>query len=94
MFQQLIQQLKEAKHKFSAADARRIGNKLGVNWKRVNLEQFRMGLEVESEHDQGDNIDVVGPQTDLGKIALAHLKELPDYYTRLRRMEKDANAEE
>lgn len=90
MFQTLIQQLKEAKRKFSTADAKRMGDALGVNWKRVDLEQFRMGLEVEAEHDDGSAIDVVGPKTDLGKIALAHLKELPDYYTRLKRMEKSA----
>lgn len=90
MFQALIQQLQEAKRKFSTADAKRMGDELGVNWNRVNLEQFRMGLEVEAEHDDGGALDVVGPKKDLGKIALAHLKELPDYYTRLKRMEKDA----
>lgn len=89
MFQELRKQLKEALRKYSAADAKRIGDKLKVNWKAVDLEQFRMGLEVEAEHDDGSKIDVVGSETDLGKIALAHLKELPDYYTRLKRMERE-----
>lgn len=90
MLRKLTQELKEATRKFSPADAKRLGDKLGVDWKAVDLEQFRMGLEVEAEHDDGSAIDVVGPKTDLGKIALAHLKEFPDYYTRLKRMEKSA----
>ena len=28
-----------------------------------------------------------------GKIALAHMKEFPDYYTRLKRMEDEADRE-
>jgi hypothetical protein len=87
MFQNLIQQLKEAKRKFSTADAKRMGDELGVNWKRVDLEQFRIGIEIEAEeHDAGDRLDVVGPKVDIGKIALAHLKETPDYYTKLKRV--------
>jgi len=91
MFRQLTQELKEAARKYSTSGAKALGDKLGVDWKKVDLEQFRMGLEVEAEHDDGSAIDVVGPKTDLGKIALAHLKEFPDYYTRLKRMEKLAD---
>jgi hypothetical protein len=93
MFRPLIQQLKEAARKYSTSGAKALGDKLGVDWKKVDLEQFRMGLEVEAEHDDGSALDVVGPKTDLGKIALAHLKEFPDYYTRLKRMEKAAKKE-
>ena len=87
MFQQLTQQLKEACRKFSTADAKRMGDKLGVNWKAVDIGEFRMGLEIEAEeHDDGGFLDVVGPKTDIGKIALAHLRETPNYYSRLKQV--------
>lgn len=72
---------------FSADEAKRIGDSLSIDWSHVDLEQFRMGLFVELEHGTKD------PETNVtndymrltGKIALAHLKEFPDYYTRLQR---------
>ncbi len=71
-------------YKISLRTARRVGNTLDVDWSRVNLRQFRAGLEVELEHR-----DITHGRYDLtGKIALAHLRELPDYYTRLDLMEK------
>ncbi len=78
--------------RFEAAEAKEIGDALGVDWAKVDLEQFRMGLEVELEHGARD------PETNVtnndrlltGKIALAHLKEFPDYYTRLEKLEADA----
>ena len=78
--------------KFDENDAKRIGNNLGINWKEVSLDQFTKGLNVELEHGSTD------PQTNVtdnsgkltGEIALAHLKEFPDYYTRLHKMEKQA----
>ena len=59
---------------------------------RFDLEQFRSGLDVEAEHGNADpstNVTNDDPLT-TGKIALAHLNEFPDYYTRLARMEADA----
>lgn len=79
---------------FSAGEARDIGNRIGVNWKDVDLEQFRMGLEVELEHGVRNVVTNV-TNDDLvmtGKIALAHLMEVRDYYTRLARMEAEAHA--
>ncbi|MBK9125817.1 MAG: hypothetical protein IPM16_22185 [Chloroflexi bacterium] len=84
-----------AKRKFTVDEARSIGEQLGIQWTQVNLEQFRRGLEVELEHGVRD------PETNVtsddvlltGKIAWAHLKEIHDYYTRLDRMEKEADAE-
>jgi hypothetical protein len=51
-----------------------------------------MGLEVELEHGRRDPAtNVTGDDPILtGKIALAHLNEFPDYYTRLGRMEAEA----
>jgi hypothetical protein len=73
-------------------EAKRVGDAIGVDWPRFDLEQFRAGMDVELEHGSHD------PQTDVtgddpivtGKIALAHMKEFPDYYERLERMEREA----
>ena len=78
--------------KFDENDAKRIGNDLGINWKEVSLDQFTKGLNVELEHGSKDpQTDVTGNNGKLtGEIALAHLKEFPDYYTRLHKMDKEA----
>ena len=78
----------------SSEEARRVGDAIGVDWTRFELEQFRAGMDVEFEHGAHD------PQTDVthddpivtGKIALAHMKEFPDYYERLERMERRPSA--
>jgi regulator of RNase E activity RraB len=60
---------------------------LGIDPEKVCLKQLKMGLEVElAEHSDITNGDLVLT----AKIALAHLKELPDYYTQLEKMEKKA----
>ena len=73
-------------------EAKRVGDAIGVDWDRFDLELFRAGMDVEFEHGSHD------PQTDVtgddpivtGKIALAHMKEFPDYYERLEKMEREA----
>jgi len=84
----------DTKRRFDAAEAKTIGDELRVDWSRVDLEQFRMGLEVELEHGARDPDTNVTNNDPLltGKIALAHLKEFPDYYTRLAAMEEAADA--
>lgn len=79
--------------RFSFDQAKQIGDALGIDWNKFGVEQFWMGLEVELEHG------IRGPETNVthddplitGRIALAHLKEYPDYYTRLLKMEKEAD---
>ncbi|MCB0446821.1 MAG: hypothetical protein KDD03_04805 [Gelidibacter sp.] len=73
-------------------EAKSIGNKLGINWNIVDLDEFTIGLNIEFEH--GSRY----PETNItnddklltGKIAWAHLKEYPDYYSRLDKMEQEA----
>lgn len=76
----------------TSEEARRVGDEIGVDWDRFNLEQFRTGMDVEFEHGGHDpQTDVTGDDPILtGKIALAHMKEFPDYYERLERMEEEA----
>lgn len=79
---------------FTAEEARTIGDEIGVDWAAIPLEEFRVGLRVELEHGAHDpQTNVTGDDPILtGKIALAHLKEFPDYYTRLTKMEAEAEA--
>jgi hypothetical protein len=80
--------------RFTIEEARRIGTEIGIDWDTspFDVNEFRDGLDVELEHGSHD------PQTNVsesdpvvtGKIALAHLKEFPDYYTRLKKMESEA----
>jgi hypothetical protein len=82
------------KRRIAIEEAKQVGVDLGLDWAKVDPEQFRRGLEVELEHGARD------PQTNVtnddltltGKIAWAHLKEFPDYYTRLDKLEAEADA--
>ena len=78
--------------KFTNEEAKRIGDELGIDWDEVNLEEFRMGLGVELEHGLHDPETNVTNDDEIltAKIALAHLREFPDYYTRLERLEDEA----
>lgn len=77
---------------FNEIEAKKIGNLLRIDWNEVSLDQFTMGLNVELEHGSKDaQTNVTNNDGKLtGEIAWAHLKEFPDYYTRLAKMEKAA----
>lgn len=72
--------------------AKTLGTKIGIDWEtsKFPVSQFQDGIKVELEHGSRD------PETNVtsndmestGRIAWAHLKEIPDYYTRLAAMEK------
>jgi hypothetical protein len=86
-----------AQGSFTAAEARQVGEQIGIDWASApfDVEQFRMGMDVELEHglhDPATNVTNDDPIT-TGKIALAHLNEFPDYYTRLERMEEGTKRE-
>lgn len=82
------------KKEFTTQEARVIGERIGMDFTQYNLEEFRMGLGVELEHGSGDPETNVtnGDEVLTGKIAWAHLKEIPDYYTRLLKMEQEAGS--
>ena len=72
--------------------AKMIGEKLGIDWSKFDVDQFRRGMDIEFEHGTHDprtNVTNDDPLT-TGKIALAHLNEFPDYYTRLEKLEEEA----
>ena len=82
---------------FTADEAREVGARIGIDWSSApfDVEQFRTGMDVELEHGLHDLVTNVTDDDPLvtGKIALAHLNEFPDYYTRLEKMEAEAEAE-
>jgi hypothetical protein len=84
------------KQYFTKDEARAIATELEIDFGALgcDLEQFRMGLGVELEHGPRDaKTDVSGNDSIVtGKIALAHLTEFPDYYTRLAILEREAAA--
>lgn len=79
---------------FNAVEAKQVGDALAVDWYQFDIEQFRLGLE--SEYKLGN----LGAQTHItdddvlttGKIALIHLRKIPDYYTHLSEMEEESDA--
>jgi Mn-dependent DtxR family transcriptional regulator len=79
---------------FTPEEARRIGAEIGIDWETApfDVEEFRSGMDVELEHGLRDVLTNVTDDDELvtGKIALAHLNEFADYYTRLDRMEEEA----
>ena len=85
-----------AERKVDTEEARSVGEQIGIDWgvAPFDVEQFRIGMEVEFEHGSHD------PRTNVtdddpvitGKIAWAHLNEFADYYTRLQKMEAEAEA--
>ncbi len=80
------------KNSFTTKEAKEIGEKLGIDWSRFDIEQYRKGLDVELEHGRIDTHTNVTDDDPIltGKIALAHLNEIADYYTRLAEMEEEA----
>lgn len=83
------------KKEFTAEEAQKIGNEIGIDFTKFDLEQFRMGLRVELEHGShfGNETNVTKDNPNFtGRIAWEHLKEIPDYYTRLAKMEAEAGS--
>jgi len=84
-----IKNVRVVRQKFTREQAKSIGDNLGLDWKQFSLDEFAMGVNVELEHGKHD------PETNVtnddpivtGKIALAHLKEVRDYYTKLKMVE-------
>ena len=79
---------------FTKEEAMGVGESIGIDFSKIDLEQFRMGIGIELEHGSHDpETDVIGENENLaGKIAWAHLKEIRDYYTRLAKMEAEGES--
>ena len=86
--------MSEGRKTFTADEARVIGEQIGIDWATApfDVEQFRSGMDVELEHGLHDaRTNVTDDDAHVtAKIALAHLNEFPDYYTRLEQLEQEA----
>lgn len=67
---------------------------IDISAERYVLEDVRDGMNVELEHGtRFPDLDVSGDDPVITlKIALAHLREFPDYYERLEVMEREGEA--
>ncbi|WP_422485553.1 DUF5661 family protein [Gudongella sp. DL1XJH-153] len=84
----------QARKEFTREEALEYGEKLGIDWKKFDVQEFCDGMNVELEHGKIDPLTDVTNDDPLltAKIALAHLNEFPDYYKRLEKMETEAEA--
>lgn len=76
--------------KTSQRHAIEIGNKLNINWTTIPVNTWHYAMNVELEHGNryGSKTNVTGNNLlTTGKIVIAHLHEMPDYYQRLKKME-------
>ena len=62
-----------------------LGKHNNVKGSTFDAKQLAMGIKVENEHTDSDEI--------AESIAKDHLSEIPDYYTRLRKMEQSAGVQ-
>ena len=70
--------------KFSKDDAEDAVKKLNVTFDKFTIDALLDGMNIELEHPEF----VKGKPENAAKIALAHLKEGPEYYKKLKKMEK------
>ena len=71
------------KRRISEEEAKQVGTTLWLDWTEVELEH---GVRDPETNVTNDDLTVTG------KIVWAHLKEFPDYYTRLDKLEAEADA--
>jgi hypothetical protein len=70
-----------------------VGDEIGLDWSIIDLGEFRQGIKEEMEH--GSEYGAASKVHDddyviSGRIALAHIIEVPDYYQRLETLETEA----
>lgn len=74
--------------------AKEIGDEIGVDWDLVDLGEWIQGIKEECEHTGvlgGEKTAVIekGDLVASGRIAYEHILEVPDYYSRLEKMEHE-----
>ena len=76
----------ENKNSFDSNFVKKLSQKYNIDISNYSLKELTMGYNIELEHSdvtKGNHVSTL-------KIAIAHLKEVPNYYTRLIKfVEKD-----
>jgi Protein of unknown function (DUF5661) len=77
---------------FTRAEAKTIGDKLGIDWMKFAVKQFRTGMNAELADGMYNPVTNFASDDPIlvGKVVRAHLNEFPDYYTQWAQMEKAA----
>lgn len=75
---------------------KRISKKNEIDISKFDMKELVMGMEVELEHGSiNSETDVTGDDPEATfKIVMAHMHEIPNYYTKLDKMEKNVNESE
>lgn len=74
----------EVKHERTESSLEKLFEKVTKDSDKYSFAQFKMGMRTELEHK-----DVTkGDPLKTAKIVMAHLKEVPNYYTKLKKVEK------
>jgi hypothetical protein len=84
-----IKKIAKKQKKFSKEETKKIGDKLNIDWNKIDINEMVAGMAVELEHgtiNPKSNITNDDPVMTF-KIVLAHMFECSDYYTRLKKME-------
>jgi len=83
---------------FNLEEVKEAADKAGINFSQegFDVETLMQGMKVELEHGRIDNSTNVTDDdfVTTAKIAWAHLRENPKYYTYLAKMEAEMDAEE
>ena len=80
----------KTKSSVSPQQAKAVGNKLFVDWKKISPKTLAQGMSIELEHK--DTLISLGVKDAdmlkaVARIALDHLAESPKYYTKLKKVE-------
>ncbi len=83
---------KNEQKQFTLAEAKVIGDKLGINWETFDVKQFRLGLNAELTDGAYNPVTSFASEDPIliGKIVRPHLNEFPDYYSHWAQREKEA----
>jgi hypothetical protein len=63
----------------------KLAKKANLDISKFSKKEIIDGFRTEQEHDTNDSIDVVKEPVTALKIALAHLREDPNYYKKLKK---------
>jgi hypothetical protein len=74
--------------KFTSSEINKLAKKIKVDISNFEMKELIDGMGVEQEHMHSKKLDVIkGDNSKILKIALAHLKEDPHYYKKLKKLE-------
>lgn len=84
--------IKTTHKQFTLAEAKIVGEKLGIDWNKFDVKQFRQGMNAELADGTYNPLTNFASDDPIlvGKVVRSHLNEFPDYYTRWAQHEKAA----